>query len=118
MRKPEISRMLTISTGHISLKTRQLLESATDDASMMFWEDEIDLLTCGLEEDALLTCGLAVYRKDHVGFYVYLPPAGIDRDFSGVPQDLLCVLQYCEALDCEILCLDSDGQKVPFLPWY
>ena len=111
MNAPEITRMLTISTAHISPATRRLLETEA-----------------GLEDNET---GLAIYPKDDVGWFVYIPVMheltcrvvddGQHIAFgypNTVPHDLQALLQYAESLDCAVLCLDRDAKAVPFLPAY
>ena len=111
MSKPEISRMLTLSTVHVTEKTMDALEREADENNLC----------------------LAVYAKSGFGYIIYLPDEetlksnGIRWPDIGQPgatppanwpTDLRDVLLYARDLDCDILCLDSDGPVVPYLKTY
>lgn len=107
--KPEISKILTVSTGHIAQGTLELLEQEPEANNM----------------------GLSVYQKGEFGYFIYLPdphdasanrtsPGGRTQfGFDGaVPDDLQKILQYCQDLGCSVLCFDCDAERIPYLPWY
>ena len=113
MSKPEISRILTLSTGHVTECTRNML----------------------LRESEENNFGLDVYEKDDFGFIIYLPAPvetrGVDTPYTetpagctrfgisySVPKDLQDVLRYCHDMGCNILCLDADGPEIPYLRYY
>lgn len=96
--RPEISSMLTLSSGHISGETAEKLE----------------------REGELNAMGLSVYPKansdgESFGWYVYIP-----GDYTGpcIPGDLKRCLAKAHSLGCGILCLDSDGPEDPSLDTY
>lgn len=91
MQKPEINKMLTIGTAHISEETAKRLNNN-------------DIV------------GLAVYLKDVYGWIIY--DTIETEDEEGVPEDLMRLLWYMRSLDCAVLCLDGDGPEIPFLPKY
>ncbi len=113
MSQPDISRILTISTGHVTENTRNMLDREP-------------------EEDNF---GLAVYNKNDFGYIIYLPDPSDNNEIrtiyteipsegpyfgyaDKVPKDLQDVLRYCHDMGCDILCLDSDGPEIPYLRWY
>ena len=104
MNGPEISKMLTLSTAHVTPDTLDLIGKDADDNLM----------------------GLPIYRKESFGYFIYVPDAsGSDDDGDpvygfkdSVPDDLLALLRYCRDLGCGILCLDCDGPEVSYLPMY
>lgn len=89
----DISHILTISTGHITKETCELLTKATQD-----------------EEDFPVT----VYKKGNCGFYLYVP----DEMDDTLPVELKHLLQITKSLGCAILCLDSDGSILPNMEHY
>lgn len=107
IRKPEIERMLTVSTGHVTKDTLALLER---------------------EANGYDDAGITAYGKSGYGYFVYLmeddnPHQTTDRDGNptygrNVPADLVAMMQYARDMGCQVLCLDADGARVPYLPWY
>ena len=106
----EITKMLTISTGHVTQQTLNMLKREG-------------------EENNFCLC---VYPKDKFGYFIYLTPisrnntpgenscrmsAFLDQS-KNIPEDLKNVLQFCCDAECGILCLDNDGEQIPYLPWY
>ena len=88
-----ISHILTVSTGHISKKTRDLLTRAAHGETYF---------------------PVAVYEKGKCGFYLYVP----DEMDDTLPVELKHLLQITKSLGCEILCLDSDGSVLPNMEHY
>lgn len=96
--KPETCSMLTLSTGHVSEATAEMLEREGD----------------------LNAMGVSVYPKDagggeKFGWYVYLP---CDCTQAAIPDDLKRCLSKARALGCSVLCLDCDGPEDPELETY
>lgn len=95
-----ISRMLTISTGHVTFDTFEAL-------SLDGIRNEIKL---------------PVYSKtapgngENYGLLIYIEPGLIDWD--SIPKDLVPVLKFSMQNSCGILCLDSDGGEIEELPLY
>ena len=89
----EISHILTISTGHITKETCNLLTKAAQD-----------------EEDFPVT----VYKKGNCGFYLYVP----DEIDDYLPTELKHLLRITKSLGCSILCLDQDGTVLPRMELY
>lgn len=89
----DISHMLTVSTGHISKETRNLLAKAAHSETYF---------------------PVAVYEKGNCGFYLYVP----DEMDDTLPVELKHLLQITKSLGCEILCLDSDGSVLPNMEHY
>lgn len=92
---PEASRMLTLSTAHISGDTAGKLE----------------------REPELNAMGISVYTKsagegEGYGWFVYLPSDVTDKR---IPPDLKRCLARARALGCSVLCLDCDGPEDPGL---
>ena len=85
---PEIHKMLTLSTGHITKETSNLLDI-----------DEMETV---------------VYRKDEYGWFVTC----WDLDDDTLPDDLRACAEYAEKNECDWLCLDCDGPVVDGLPVY
>ena len=114
MSMPEITKMLTISTGHVRQSTMDMLDREARENNY----------------------GLAVYPKDGFGYLIYLtdpmasfPEESLPYEEHGdhyplfgfpafVPKDLQDCMRYCKDMGCELLCLDSDGPEIPYLGWY
>lgn len=95
--KPEISRILTLSSAHVTEKAAEMLEREPD----------------------LNAMGLSVYEKsakdgEAYGWYVYLP----GETQASVPDCLRRCIETARGLGCGILCLDSDGPEYPGLETY
>lgn len=95
--KPEITKVLTLSSGHISETTAEKLDR----------EPELDAM------------GLSVYSKsigdgESYGWLIYLTGDTPDN----APDDLRRCIEAAKALGCGILCLDSDGPEYPGLETY
>lgn len=96
----EITKMLTLSTAHITEETAKRLEKDPDDNNL----------------------GLSVYSKSNFGFFIYfrdidgnLPKEYTNDDF---PEDLYKCILLAHELGCEILCLDCDGEETELLEKY
>lgn len=92
----EISKMLTISTVHITKETNDLLESEADKN-----------ITIGFPE---------VYGKENYGYFIHVPEDL--EEYEEVPRDLLKCMLLAQKNDCEWLCLDCDGEVVDELETY
>lgn len=87
--KPEIQKMLVLSTAHITPDTAKLLAQ----------EPETDKL------------GLAVYEEktcnESYGWFIGF--SGIELDPDSIPADLLACINLAKDCECDMLCLDRDG---------
>ena len=95
----EITRMLTISTAHISKETADLLAGEFPMQIVPAWEMSV-----------------GIYSKEDFGWYIYTSP--LDRIDPSMPEDLAACLRLAHKHDCEVLCLDCDGEVVEGLPVY
>lgn len=85
----EFSKMLTISTAHISLDTNMwLIRECNKDLG-----------------------NVVVYLKNDVGFFIYVPEL-LEILSSDIPKDLEKCMLLAENNDCTWLCLDRDGEVV------
>jgi len=89
----EITKMLTISTAHITKETADLLNIEPDNDNMQ----------------------LSVYNKADFGWFIYV---NIDLDNRNIPDDLRRCLDLAKDNDCNWLCLDCDGEVVDGLDVY
>lgn len=93
---PEITKMMTLSTGHVKYNTAQMLDAEPDANAL----------------------GLSVYPKtcdgESVGWFIYLP----ETIQNGVPEDLTRAIRYAMCEGCGVLCLDADGPESPSLQSY
>jgi hypothetical protein len=90
---PEISKILTLSTSHIS-------------------EDTSDNFTYSPNDMP------AFYDKAEFGWFISVPEkpfgaGGGTQDPPTCPKELVALLAYARALDCQWLCLDRDGDINP-----
>lgn len=94
----EISKMLTLCTGHISEKTADLITRESDENIM----------------------GLCVYTKasegEKYGWFIYLNSNTEDK--KHIPSDLLGCIELARDNGCSILCLDHDGPVYSDLPTF
>lgn len=91
-----VSRMVTMSTGHISKETSEMLA------------------------DTHCYLPLAVYNKADYGWFIYLPPEE-DEDaeiLQELPKDLALIFMFARHNEFDIVCLDSDGNSAYGLPKY
>ena len=96
----EISKMLTVSTAHITEGTAELLDN-----------DRLDII---------------VYPKDEYGWFITFEENiancyNSDKNksnYSYVPKDLLKLLMFAKDLGCDWLCLDRDGDILDYLDTY
>ena len=91
----EISKMLTLSTAHITEGTAQLLQETPD----------TDVL------------GIPVYEKSEYGWFIYLSSIP-DVIFSHLPKDLQDILSLAKDVGCDVVCLDCDGPALSYLEVY
>ena len=102
----EISKMLTVSSCHIEESTAHCLDR-----------------DCFFD--------LAVYNKDHFGWFIYLrlenfkedmPKDSEDdmpKDFEeNIPEDLARLINLAVENECSVLCIDCDGPVLPNYPVY
>lgn len=95
----EITKMLTVSTAHISEGTAKLLDKE-------------------VEADSL---GINVYRKGEYGWFI-----GVSADLSQclnsceneVPDELEKLIIFAADLGCDMLCIDRDGEVLPYFEVY
>lgn len=91
----EISRMLTISTAHI---TKETADNLNKDCLPLNPEHCSDHAFC-------FHIGIAVYPKDDYGWFLWIGPA----ELSLAPPDLRQCIEFARRHNCEWLCLDCDG---------
>lgn len=92
----EISRMLTLSTAHITQETSDLLgNNGTTDV-----------------------IPFSIYDKDQFGWYIYISDDDLLGRFLAIPKDLQDVIRFAYNHKCEVLCLDCDGPETNELPLY
>lgn len=89
----EISKMLTLSTAHITKETAEALDN-----------------------EVFAGCPyLVVYQKDDYGWFVYLP-SKIEK--IDIPHDLKKCMLFAKDLGCDWLCLDANGEVLKYLHIY
>lgn len=94
--KPEVSKILTVSTAHVTQETYERL----------------------MTDEGQSETGLSTYVKRDpgsgmdYGLYVYLTQDESSDQISEIPDDLLPLIRLAESLGCEIICLDADGPKI------
>lgn len=94
--KYEISKMLTLSTAHISEETAVMLER-----EVKYGVNDIPL---------------SIYNKAEFGWFIYV--SEYYKDIEDIPEDLMSCLDLAKENECDWLCLDCDGIIVPELPTY
>lgn len=88
----EISKMLTISTAHITKVTAELLDDGVRD--------------------------LIVYPKGEYGWLIVVPESDVIDSLHIVMSDLMRLLTFAKDLGCEWLCLDCDREVLDYLHTY
>ena len=89
----DISKMLTVSTAHISKETAEMLDKDTD------------------------TLDIVVYNKKEYGWFIYIP-FYYDNNKLYIPKDLHNLLIFAKDSSCDWLCLDRDGEILENLETY
>ena len=92
----EISKMLTISTAHVSEKTADLLENNK--------------------------LKVVVYNKEDFGWFIHLDEDNLTNYYDSndtesyfyVPEELLKLMKFAQDLGCDWLCLDCDGEELEY----
>ena len=92
--KLEISKMLTISTVHISEETAKKMDITVENGELP----------------------LSVYRKERYGWWIYLTPGISNNNY--LPNDLKDCITLAAENHCQWLCIDCDGRVVPGLKKY
>ena len=92
---PQIDKVLTISSSHITLDTSGKLDV----------------------EPAFNEIPLPVYPKAEYGWWILIDSELIE-DHIKIPADLMECIKYAWKRNCKWLCLDCDGEIVPELPVY
>lgn len=102
----EISKILTISTAHISAETERRLRRTTSDGLFDF-----DMPVA--------------YEKGEYGYWIHVPESfpfleGSDEecDIPCIPEDLWNCMKLAKNEGCSWLCLDRDGDVLDELPEY
>lgn len=90
----EISKMLTLSTAHITKETANLLDNVDTPIDVCIYDK-----------------GTAT---DHYGWFL------VDWALAGetIPEDLRACFKLAESKGCNWLCLDCDGAVTELLPTY
>lgn len=89
----EISKMLTVSTAHISPTNAELLDEGVKD--------------------------LIVYKKDDYGWFINVPSYDIEKgslSICALPIHRLIV--FAKDLGCDWLCFDRDGEILDYFSTY
>ena len=86
----EICKMLTVSTAHVSEKTAELLD-----------KDDI--------------YGVVVYPKDQYGWFIVIEEDCMNDYKDDIPNELLRLMKFTKANNCDWLCLDCDGEVIEYL---
>lgn len=92
----EISRMLTVSTAHISEETN-------------CWLSDCDSFSFPVP--------IVVYPKEEYGWFIHKIKVR-SVNLMDIPKDLAALVRMADALECDWLCLDRDGELVDNLPIY
>lgn len=94
---PQIDKVLTISSFHVSLDTSGKLDT----------------------EPAFNPIDLSVYPKADFGWWICIDPNFVEDDGTRrIPSDLMDCIRYAWKHDCTWLCLDCDGEIIPELKTY
>lgn len=91
----EISKMITMSTAHISEETSKILSDIND-------------------------LPLSIYDKFGFGWFIYLPTDKTEdaKILKKLPKDLAMIFMFARHHFIDIVCLDCDGSTIDDLPNY
>ena len=92
----EISKMVTVSTCHISEETNNMLADKNN------------------------SLPISVYDKTDYGWFIYMP-ADKDNDadvLKALPTDLAVLFMFARYNEVDVICLDCDGEEIDGLPIY
>lgn len=92
----DITKVLTISTAHITEETDRKLQD----------ESEVNNMC------------ISVYDKAEYGYWIYIDPYDRLMCNENIPADLLNCIELARQNDCRWLCLDCDGEEVSELTTY
>lgn len=95
----ETSKLVTISSGHISPETKTIWEDIISDQGYVSYAD----------------ANMIIYDKDGFGYFVYITEKNTSKDYSKDINDLMI---FAKETNADIICLDSDGPVVKELPYY
>lgn len=102
----EISKTLTVSTIHLSEKTRTILDAALHPSEDLSTEERI-------VHDNIAVFPKLLYDKEPstVGYFVYVPDlTKIPRsDFKKIPKDLSEALRFADSKGYDLICFDRDA---------
>lgn len=99
----DVNRMVTLSTGHLTEKTRNRLHTIENDVSSIAVYDKV------LFSDST-----------PIGYFVYLFPNELDKENPSnvLPSDLQDCIEYACSMNCNMICFDSDAAPTQNLPYY
>jgi len=93
----QFEKLLTLSTAHICKETADKLDA----------DPETNCL------------GLCVYNKAQYGWFIAdIQHAPNVKGFDELPEDLHNLILFAKDLGVDILCLDCDGDELPYLETY
>lgn len=93
----KITKMLTISSGHLTPGTLNILDVDAMGNNFPF---------------------LGIFPKSEFGYFVYIDEKAFQQTTDTVPSDLKDVIGFTLRSGCTLLCLDCDGDVIPSLPHY
>lgn len=96
MPQETVVQMLEISTGHISLETKNWIEQSREAAALI------------------------IYEKGLYGWIILIPQEKADNGdwFNSIPESLRTVIEFAKTSNCKWVMLDCDGPFIPELPQY
>ena len=89
----EISKMLTISTAHITEETAKRLQNDNHN-------------------------GVIVYQKDEYGWFIFVDEDCMHEYENEIPKELFRLMKFTKANGCDWLCLDNDGEELEYFETY
>ena len=93
----DIQKILTVSTIHISENTSNLLNIESDQN----------------------TLGICVYKKAEFGWFIVIDENTVSTAKDNkLPLDLANLILFAYDTSCKWLCIDCDGDEIPYLTKY
>ena len=104
-----ISRMLTVSTAHITKETADFIDEACKDcmSSPLIVYKKAETMNIGNGD----------YYTDNYGWFIY---CNVCKPGLNIPKDLMMLMCFTTDSGCDWLCLDRDGEVLdnPYLAVY
>ena len=111
---PELDRIITLSTAHITEGTAKLLDSDIGEELSGI----VSYPKIGLPLNVIMGSGKEEVERESYGWWIFIPRDEDLREMKHLPDDLRACIGYAKGYGCRWLCLDRDGSTTDALPEY